>query len=141
MAIPLHRIWRQLTLADGESPHCPTEAYILPRFKLVIFPKGVSPYPGITPVACKKDTTESTTMKRSNMLAARFADTVKRAGHYGDGRGGNGLFLSVKRTADGRLSESRVQGIRVAGRVPPIGLGGYPFSTIEDARRSAMGNR
>ncbi len=48
-------------------------------------------------------------MKRPNVLNARFVDTVKRSGRYGDGRGGNGLFLNVKPTANGRFSKSWVQ--------------------------------
>lgn len=45
-------------------------------------------------------------MKRPNVLNSRFVETVKRSGRYGDGRGGNGLFLNVKPAANGRWSKS-----------------------------------
>ena len=66
-------------------------------------------------------------MKRPNVLNARFVETVSRNGRYGDGRGGNGLFLNVKPTANGRLGKSWVQRIRVANQVTHVGLGGYPL--------------
>ena len=80
-------------------------------------------------------------MKRPNVLNARFVDTVKRCGRYGDGRGGNGLFLNVKPTANGRLSKSWVQRIRVANQITHIGLGGYPIVTLAEARKKAVTNR
>ena len=80
-------------------------------------------------------------MKRPNVLNSRFVDTVKRSGRYGDGRGGNGLFLNVKPTANGRLSKSWVQRIRVANQVTHIGLGGYPIVTLAEARKKAVENR
>ena len=80
-------------------------------------------------------------MKRPNVLNSRFVDTVKRSGRYGDGRGGNGLFLNVKPTANGRLSKSWVQRIRVANQITHIGLGGYPIVTLAEARRKAVENR
>ena len=80
-------------------------------------------------------------MKRPNILNSRFVDTVKRSGRYGDGRGGNGLFLNVKPTANGRLSKSWVQRIRVANQITHIGLGGYPIVTLAEARRKAVENR
>ena len=80
-------------------------------------------------------------MKRSNVLNARFVETVSRVGRYGDGRGGNGLFLNVKPTANGRLSKSWVQRIRVANQLTHIGLGGYPIVTLAEARKKAVENR
>ena len=80
-------------------------------------------------------------MKRPNVLNSRFVETVKRSGRYGDGRGGNGLFLNVKPTANGRLSKSWVQRIRVANQITHIGLGGYPIVTLAEARRKAVENR
>lgn len=80
-------------------------------------------------------------MKRPNVLNARFVDTVRRSGRYGDGRGGNGLFLNVKPAANGRLSKSWVQRIRVANQVTHIGLGGYPIVTLAEARKKAVDNR
>lgn len=80
-------------------------------------------------------------MKRPNVLNSRFVETVKRSGRYGDGRGGNGLFLNVKPTVNGRLSKSWVQRIRVANQITHIGLGGYPIVTLAEARRKAVENR
>ena len=80
-------------------------------------------------------------MNRPKVLNARFVDTVRRAGRYGDGRGGYGLFLNVKPTLNGRLSKSWVQRIRVANKITHIGLGAYPVVTLAEARGIARENR
>ena len=80
-------------------------------------------------------------MKRPSVLNSRFVETVKVSGRYGDGRGGNGLFLNVKPTANGRLSKSWVQRIRVANQITHIGLGGFPIVTLAEARKKAVENR
>ena len=80
-------------------------------------------------------------MKRPNVLNARFVETVGRSGRYGDGRGGNGLFLNVKPTANGWLGKSWVQRIRVANQVTHVDLGGYPIVTLAEARKKAVENR
>ena len=79
-------------------------------------------------------------MKAPATLNARFVETVTRPGRYGDGRGGYGLCLNVKRMANGRTSKSWVQRIRPGGKPTYIGLGKYPFVTLAEARRIALDN-
>ena len=50
--------------------------------------------------------------KRPRRLSATFVRTVNLPGRYGDGHGGHGLSLLVKRTACGGLSKSWAQAIR-----------------------------
>ncbi|MDE0375339.1 MAG: Arm DNA-binding domain-containing protein [bacterium] len=80
-------------------------------------------------------------MKRPRILSAAFVRTVSRPGRYGDGRGGYGLSLLVKPTANGRLSKSWSQRVRFHGRVTNIGLGAYPIVTLAEARQKAVANR
>ena len=80
-------------------------------------------------------------MKRPATLSARFVETVNRPGRYGDGRGGHGLSLLVKPTANGRLSKSWAQRIRLHGRHTNIGLASYPVVTLAKARAKALANR
>ena len=79
-------------------------------------------------------------MKAPATLNARFVETVTRPGRYGDGRGGYGLCLNVRRIANGRASKSWVQRIRPGGVPTYIGLGRYPFVTLAEARRLALEN-
>ena len=79
-------------------------------------------------------------MKAPATLNARFVDTITRPGRYGDGRGGYGLCLNVRRIANGRTSKSWVQRIRPAGVPTYIGLGRYPFVTLAEARKLALEN-
>ena len=80
-------------------------------------------------------------MTRPKRLTARFVRAVKRAGRYGDGRGGHGLSLLVKPTKAGRLSKTWAQRLRINGRGVNIGLGPYPVVTLAEARRAALDNR
>ena len=80
-------------------------------------------------------------MKRPATLNARFVETVNRPGRYGDGHGGHGLSLLVKPMANGRLSKSWAQRVRIDGRATNIGLGSYPVVTLARARRFALENR
>ena len=80
-------------------------------------------------------------MKRPRILSAAFVRTVTRPGRYGDGRGGYGLSLLVKPTANGRLSKTWSQRVRFHGRVTNIGLGAYPIVTLAEARKKAVANR
>ena len=43
---------------------------------------------------------------RPKKLSATFVDKIRIPGCYGDGRGGYGLSLLVKSTANGRISRS-----------------------------------
>ena len=80
-------------------------------------------------------------MTRPKRLTARFVQSVKRPGRYGDGRGGHGLSLLVKPTKSGRLSKTWAQRLRIDGKPVNIGLGPYPVVTLGDARRAALENR
>ena len=80
-------------------------------------------------------------MKRPRILSAAFVRTVTRPGRYGDGRGGYGLSLLVKPTANGRLSKTWSQRVRFHGRVTNIGLGAYPIVTLAEARKKAVAHR
>ena len=56
-------------------------------------------------------------MKRPRTLSATFAGRVSQPGFCGDGRGGHGLSLLVKRMAGtGRVSKSWCQKIRLGGK-------------------------
>ncbi|MDE2984315.1 MAG: Arm DNA-binding domain-containing protein [Gemmatimonadota bacterium] len=78
--------------------------------------------------------------KRPRTLTAAFVRTVGRPGVYGDGRGGRGLSLRVYRTANGRITKTWRQRVRIDGRLTSIGLGPYPEVTLADAREKALDN-
>ncbi|MCY3599389.1 MAG: tyrosine-type recombinase/integrase [Gemmatimonadetes bacterium] len=78
--------------------------------------------------------------KRPRTLTAAFVRTVNRPGVYGDGRGGRGLSLRVYRTANGRITKTWRQRVRIDGRLTSIGLGPYPEVTLADAREKALDN-
>ena len=79
-------------------------------------------------------------MTRPNKLYATFVDRVRDPGRYGDGRGGYGLSLLVKTTANGRISRSWTQRLRIHGRPCDVGLGGFPQVTLAEAREKALDN-
>ena len=78
---------------------------------------------------------------RPKVLTAAFVRTVHRPGRYGDGRGGHGLSLLVKPTANGRWSKTWAQRLRIGGRVVSVGLGSYPAVSLALARERALANR
>ena len=78
---------------------------------------------------------------RSNeKLTARFCETVTKSGRHGDGRGGYGLALNVKPTANRRISKSWTQRLRIGGKPTNIGLGPFPLVSLADARAHALDN-
>ena len=79
-------------------------------------------------------------MKRPKRLSATFVNTVNVPGRYGDGRGGHGLSLLVKRASTGGFSKSWAQRIRLDGKAANVGLGAYPVVTLARARQKALGN-
>ena len=83
---------------------------------------------------------DSTTKKRPRRLSATFVRTVNTPGRYGDGHGGHGLSLLVKRAACGGFSKSWAQVIRPNGRTTSVGLGAYPVVTLAAARSKALDN-
>ena len=66
-------------------------------------------------------------MQRPTRLSESFIRTVKVASRYGDGRGGYGLSLLVKPRADGGLSKTFAQRLRIHGKPVFIGLGAWPL--------------
>ena len=78
--------------------------------------------------------------KRPRTLSATFVRSISRPGRYGDGRGGFGLSLLVKPTANGRVSKTWSQRVRINGKPSNIGLGGYPLVTLAEARAAALKN-
>ncbi len=77
----------------------------------------------------------------SRPLTARFVETINKPGRYGDGRGGHGLILNVHEMADGRISRSWIQRLRIGGQFTHLGLGSYPVVTLAAARKVALVNR
>ena len=73
-------------------------------------------------------------------LTAKFVQNISSDGRYGDGRGGFGLSLLVKRMSNGRHSKSWSQRIRVNGKPVMRGLGSYPAVTLAEARKRALAN-
>ena len=74
-------------------------------------------------------------------LSATFVKQVNRPGVYGDGRGGYGLTLRVRRMTNGRLSRVWVQRLRINGRATNLGLGSFPVVGLATARERALDNR
>ena len=74
-------------------------------------------------------------------LSASFLKNLKRPGRYGDGRGGRGLSLLVKPTANGKLSKTWSQRLNINGRKRQIGIGVFPEISLADAREKAFQNR
>ena len=80
-------------------------------------------------------------MKHPKTLSAAFVRSVAHNGRYGDGHGGFGLSLLVKPMANGRLSKTWSQRLRINGRPVNVGLGSYPVTTLAHARTEALANR
>ena len=67
-------------------------------------------------------------------LTHTFVKSVSHPGRYGDGRGGLGLSLLVKRTANGRWSKTWSQRLRIDSKLVTVGLGSFPSVTLAMAR-------
>ena len=82
------------------------------------------------------------TERSSERLTHAFAKSINRPGRYGDGRGGHGLSLLVKKAKNGRWSKTWAQRLRTAiGRKPTArGLGSFPTVTLAMARDKALDN-
>ena len=78
--------------------------------------------------------------ERPYRLSARFVETIREPGTYGDGRGSGGLSLRVKRTARGHLAKSWGQRISVDGRPRNLGLGTWPHVSLAEARQKCVLN-
>ena len=79
-------------------------------------------------------------MKRLKTLSAAFVKTINQPGRFGDGRGGFGLSLLVKGTANGRISKSWSQRLRRDGEPYNIGIGKFPLVNLSEARLKALKN-
>lgn len=77
---------------------------------------------------------------RPRHLSAAFVATVKAPGYYGDGRGGHGLRLLVRKRSTGKITKSWAQRLRVKGKPVDTGLGPYPLVTLAGAREKALAN-
>ena len=66
------------------------------------------------------------TPKRPSKLSKTYVKNLSHPGRYGDGRGGHGLSLRVRRTLNGRLSKTWSQRIRVNGRLTNLRGGPGP---------------
>ena len=73
-------------------------------------------------------------------LTHTLVKSVARPGRYGAGRGGLGLSLLVKRTANGKWSKSWSQRIRINGDLATFGLGSFPVVTLAMAKEKALDN-
>ena len=69
-----------------------------------------------------------------NELTPSFVRNVTKAGRYSDG---NGLYLTVQPTG----TRSWIQRLVIRGRRRDIGLGGYPLTSLQEARAAAIANR
>ena len=78
--------------------------------------------------------------RRPTILSAAFCKAANRPGRFGDGRGGYGLSLRVKPTANGRWSKTWAQRLRIAGQPFNLGLGRFPLVSLSEARAAALAN-
>ena len=77
---------------------------------------------------------------KSIRLTHTFVKSVTRPGRYGDGRGGLGLSLLVKKTVAGRCSKTWSQRLRINRKITTMGFGSFPVVTLADARIRALDN-
>lgn len=78
--------------------------------------------------------------KRPKRLTEGYIAGQDTPGVYGDGRGGHGLQLRVRRTTAGHVTKRWRQQIRIAGKVTHVGLGWWPAVKLAEARVAAMAN-
>lgn len=77
---------------------------------------------------------------RPARLSGSFVQRVNVPGRYGDGRGGYGLSLLVKRMKNGRWSKTWSQRLRINGTLVTIGLGSFPVVSLIMVRDKALDN-
>ena len=75
----------------------------------------------------------------SKRLTHTFVKNCTHPGRYGDGRGGLGLTLLVKRTSNGMWSKTFSQRLRINGAITSVGLGSFPVVTLAEAREKVLG--
>ena len=77
---------------------------------------------------------------KSTRLTHSFVKSVTRPGRYGDGRGGLGLSVLVKKNAAGGLNKTWSQRLRIGQKIATMGLGSFPVVTLADARKRVLDN-
>ena len=80
-------------------------------------------------------------MKAPKPLNAKFVASVSTPGRYGDGRGGFGLALTVRKAAGGGVTRSWIQRLAINGRPTNLGIGSYPIVSLGMARKLAFDNK
>ena len=73
---------------------------------------------------------------KSERLTHTFIKSVAKEGRYGDGRGGLGLSVLVRKTQNGGWSKTWSQRLHIgkARQEYTPGLGSFPLVTLADAR-------
>ena len=79
---------------------------------------------------------------KSARLTHTFIKSVTKEGRYGDGRGGLGLSILVRKTQNGGRSKTWSQRLHIgkARQEYTPGLGSWPLVTLADARAKAFEN-
>ena len=79
---------------------------------------------------------------KSERLTHTFIKSVAKEGRYGDGRGGLGLSVLVRKTQNGGWSKTWSQRLHIgkARQEYTPGLGSWPLVTLADARAKAFEN-
>ena len=82
------------------------------------------------------------TKSKSERLTHTFIKSVTKEGRYGDGRGGFGLSVLVRKTQNGGWSKTWSQRLHIgkARQEYTPGLGSWPLVTLADARAKAFEN-
>ena len=107
-----------------------------------------------TPIPCIRDRlvwpthqrlgSEGREMKHHEMRQERLTNLAirlqERTGYMGDGRGGCGLFVLIRRKKDGELAKTFCQRLSTRGRVQSLTLGRYPEMSLMEARSRAEDN-
>ena len=80
--------------------------------------------------------------RKPEKLTHTFIKSVAKEGRYGDGRGGLGLSLLVRKTQNSRWSKTWSQRLHIgkARQEYTPGLGSWPLVTLADARAKAFEN-
>lgn len=73
-------------------------------------------------------------------LSHIFIKSITKPGTYGDGWGGHGLSVVVRKRVKDGLRKSWNQRIKINGKKHDVGLGSFPVVTLAEARAKALGN-
>ena len=79
-------------------------------------------------------------MRLTGKLDGRFVDKVTKPKRYSDGRGAFGLSLVVRKRADGGVTKTWQQRVKINAKWTTITHGKYPVVTLHEARRAALEN-